>query len=149
MSTSTAQGRALPLTLLGVVLLALVISAFSAFYELIEWWTAATSGEAAEAFLGTQGDVWDTQWDMFCALIGATAAQTFSRACTTASSRSANDRTLRHDSPALRRPARHHPRWRAHLDRRALRRPRWAKRQQGCLEGRTPLRPAEYARTAA
>jgi len=49
--------------------------AFSAFYELIEWWTAAASGEAAEAFLGTQGDVWDTQWDMFCALIGATAAQ--------------------------------------------------------------------------
>ncbi len=49
--------------------------AFSAFYELIEWWTAAASGEAAEAFLGTQGDVWDTQWDMFCALIGAITAQ--------------------------------------------------------------------------
>lgn len=49
--------------------------AFSAFYEFIEWWTALASGEAAEAFLGTQGDVWDTQWDMFCALIGATTAQ--------------------------------------------------------------------------
>jgi len=49
--------------------------AFSAFYEMIEWWTAAISGEAAEAFLGTQGDVWDTQWDMFLALIGALSAQ--------------------------------------------------------------------------
>ena len=45
--------------------------AFSAFYELIEWWTAAASGEAADAFLGTQGDPWDTQWDMFLALVGA------------------------------------------------------------------------------
>ena len=48
--------------------------AFSAFYELIEWWTAAASGEAADAFLGTQGDPWDTQWDMFLALIGATSS---------------------------------------------------------------------------
>lgn len=47
----------------------------SAFYELIEWWVAAASGTAAEAFLGTQGDVWDTQWDMFIALIGAIVAQ--------------------------------------------------------------------------
>ena len=47
--------------------------AFSAFYELIEWWTAIAVGGAADAFLGTQGDVWDTQWDMTCALIGATA----------------------------------------------------------------------------
>lgn len=45
--------------------------AFSAFYELIEWWTAVASGAASTAFLGTQGDVWDTQWDMFLALIGA------------------------------------------------------------------------------
>lgn len=52
-----------------------VCLAFSAFYELIEWWTAAATGGAADAFLGTQGDVWDTQWDMFCALIGALAAQ--------------------------------------------------------------------------
>lgn len=48
--------------------------AFSAFYELIEWWTAVATGEAATAFLGTQGDVWDTQWDMLLALAGANAA---------------------------------------------------------------------------
>jgi putative membrane protein len=47
----------------------------SAFYEFIEWWVAVASGTAAEAFLGTQGDVWDTQWDMFLALIGAVCAQ--------------------------------------------------------------------------
>ena len=52
-----------------------VALAFSAFYELIEWWTAAASGTAAEAFLGTHGDVWDTQWDMFLALLGAVTAQ--------------------------------------------------------------------------
>jgi putative membrane protein len=57
------------------VLVTCVCLAFSAFYELIEWWTAAATGGAAEAFLGTQGDVWDTQWDMFCALIGALTAQ--------------------------------------------------------------------------
>jgi putative membrane protein len=49
--------------------------AFSAFYEMIEWWTALLSEEAAEAFLGTQGDHWDTQWDMFLALLGALASQ--------------------------------------------------------------------------
>ena len=55
--------------------------AFSALYELIEFWTALATGEAAEAFLGTQGDVWDTQWDMQMALIGAVAALvTLSRA---------------------------------------------------------------------
>jgi len=48
--------------------------AFSALYELLEWWVALLSGEAAEAFLGTQGYVWDTQSDMFMALIGAVAA---------------------------------------------------------------------------
>ena len=48
--------------------------AFSALYELIEFWTALATGEAAEAFLGTQGDVWDTQWDMQMALVGAVAA---------------------------------------------------------------------------
>ena len=48
--------------------------AFSALYELIEFWTALASGEAAEAFLGTQGDVWDTQWDMQMALLGAITA---------------------------------------------------------------------------
>lgn len=45
--------------------------ALSAFYELIEWWVALASGEAAEAFLGTQGYVWDTQSDMGLALLGA------------------------------------------------------------------------------
>ena len=45
--------------------------AFSAFYELIEWSVAMLSGQAAEAFLGTQGDNWDTQNDMFQALVGA------------------------------------------------------------------------------
>jgi putative membrane protein len=46
----------------------------SALYELIEWWTAMLSGAAASDFLGTQGDVWDTQEDMFFAVIGAIAA---------------------------------------------------------------------------
>ncbi len=45
--------------------------AFSAFYELIEWWVALASGEDAAAFLGTQGYVWDTQSDMAWALSGA------------------------------------------------------------------------------
>ena len=52
-----------------------VCLAISACYEFVEWWTALATGEAATAFLGTQGDPWDTQWDMFCALIGAIAAQ--------------------------------------------------------------------------
>jgi putative membrane protein len=52
-----------------------VCLAFSAFYEFTEWWSAVIGGEAATDFLGTQGDVWDTQWDMFLALIGALTAQ--------------------------------------------------------------------------
>ncbi len=48
--------------------------AFSAFYELIEWWVALLSGEDAESFLGTQGYMWDTQSDMFLALIGSVVA---------------------------------------------------------------------------
>lgn len=48
--------------------------AFSAFYELIEWWVALLSGEDAEAFLGTQGYIWDTQSDMGLALVGACLA---------------------------------------------------------------------------
>ncbi len=48
--------------------------AFSAFYELIEWWVAILSGEDAQAFLGTQGYIWDTQSDMALALIGATVS---------------------------------------------------------------------------
>ena len=47
----------------------------SATYELTEWWAALAGGEAAGAFLGTQGDVWDTQWDMFLAGCGAAASQ--------------------------------------------------------------------------
>ena len=46
----------------------------SALYELIEWWVALLSAEAADAFLGTQGYVWDTQSDMFLALLGAVLA---------------------------------------------------------------------------
>jgi putative membrane protein len=52
-----------------------VALAISALYELIEWWTAVLTGSRAEAFLGTQGDPWDTQWDMFMALCGALLAQ--------------------------------------------------------------------------
>ncbi|MGE0681757.1 MAG: DUF2238 domain-containing protein [Candidatus Binatia bacterium] len=52
-----------------------VCLAVSASYELIEWGAAIATGEAASAFLGTQGDPWDTQWDMFLALIGAVSAQ--------------------------------------------------------------------------
>jgi putative membrane protein len=51
--------------------------AFSAFYELIEWWVALLSDEAADAFLGTQGYVWDTQSDMLMALIGAICTVVF------------------------------------------------------------------------
>ncbi|WP_223807269.1 DUF2238 domain-containing protein [Montanilutibacter psychrotolerans] len=44
---------------------------FSALFELIEWWAALAFGADADAFLATQGDVWDTQWDMFLCLCGA------------------------------------------------------------------------------
>jgi putative membrane protein len=47
----------------------------SAGYEFIEWWAALLGGSAADEFLGTQGDVWDTQWDMLMAITGAIAAQ--------------------------------------------------------------------------
>lgn len=49
--------------------------AFSAFYELLEWWTAVFAGDGSIDFLGVQGDIWDAQWDMMLALIGAIAAQ--------------------------------------------------------------------------
>ncbi len=49
--------------------------AFSAFYELIEWWSAVFAGDGSVEFLGTQGDIWDAQWDMFLALLGAITAQ--------------------------------------------------------------------------
>jgi putative membrane protein len=53
-----------------------VALAISAFYELIEWWVALWLGQGADEFLGTQGDPWDTQSDMFCALLGASVALT-------------------------------------------------------------------------
>lgn len=49
--------------------------AISACYEFLEWWTAVIIGGKADDFLGTQGDVWDTQWDMFLATCGAIASQ--------------------------------------------------------------------------
>lgn len=51
-----------------------VVLAFSALYELIEWWVSLATGEEAEAFLGTQGYIWDTQSDMSFAFIGAVIA---------------------------------------------------------------------------
>jgi len=57
------------------VLVTCVCLAFSAFYEMLEWWAALVAGSGADAFLATQGDAWDTQWDMFLALCGAVAAQ--------------------------------------------------------------------------
>jgi len=54
-----------------------VVLAVSASYELIEWAAALLLGQGADEFLGTQGYVWDTQSDMFCALVGALAALVF------------------------------------------------------------------------
>jgi putative membrane protein len=56
------------------VLTVSVCLAISALYELVEWRTSVMSGSAADAFLGTQGDVWDTQLDMFFALVGSVTA---------------------------------------------------------------------------
>jgi putative membrane protein len=58
---------------LGFVVVSICL-AFSALYELIEWWVAEASGAGADDFLGTQGYAWDTQSDMACALVGALAA---------------------------------------------------------------------------
>ena len=63
------KGRGMAAFLSGCVALAI-----SALYELIEWWAALALGQGADEFLGTQGDPWDTQSDMFMALIGATVA---------------------------------------------------------------------------
>jgi len=52
-----------------------VCLSLSAVYEFVEWGSAVLGGSAADEFLGTQGDTWDTQWDMLCALIGALTAQ--------------------------------------------------------------------------
>ncbi len=56
-------------------LVSCVALAISAFYEFIEWWAAVLLGGSAEEFLALQGDIWDTQWDMFMALTGAIVAQ--------------------------------------------------------------------------
>jgi putative membrane protein len=50
---------------------------FAAFYEFIEWWVSLMSGEAGNAFLGTQGDIWDTQWDMFMCFVGSIVSLAF------------------------------------------------------------------------
>jgi putative membrane protein len=60
-------------TMVGFLSLCVAL-AISAFYELIEWWAALALGQGAEEFLGTQGDPWDTQADMFLALLGAAVA---------------------------------------------------------------------------
>jgi putative membrane protein len=60
-----------------VFVLILMALGLSASYELLEWQTAVWKGASADAFLGSQGDPWDTQWDMACALIGASLALTF------------------------------------------------------------------------
>ena len=66
---SFVQGRRMLAFLVGCVVLAI-----SASYEFIEWGAALALGQDADAFLGTQGDPWDTQWDMFMALVGAVSA---------------------------------------------------------------------------
>jgi putative membrane protein len=52
-----------------------VVLAVSACWEFFEWWSALVGGDAADDFLGAQGDVWDTQWDMFLAMCGAILSQ--------------------------------------------------------------------------
>jgi putative membrane protein len=55
-------------------LIVCICLAISASYEFLEWWAALALGQGADAFLGTQGDPWDTQWDMFMATLGAISA---------------------------------------------------------------------------
>lgn len=70
----TPLGRGGWLTFLSVS----VVLAFAAFWELLEWWVALLAAPGVgTAFLGTQGDVWDTQWDMFLALVGALVSLAF------------------------------------------------------------------------
>ncbi len=52
-----------------------IVLAISACYEFLEWWAALALGSGADEFLATQGDPWDTQWDMFLALLGGIASQ--------------------------------------------------------------------------
>ena len=72
-----------------------VALAVSAFYELVEWWSALLLGQGADEFLGTQGDPWDTQADMFCALIGAVVGLTFFSRLQDAQIRALNSRPVR------------------------------------------------------
>jgi putative membrane protein len=67
----------------------------SALYELVEWWAALALGQGAEQFLGTQGDPWDTQADMFCALIGAVVGLTLFSRLQDAQIRALNSRPVR------------------------------------------------------
>ena len=83
-------GRRMAAFLSGCVALAI-----SAFYELIEWWSALALGQGADEFLGTQGDPWDTQWDMFCALIGAVVGLTLFSRLQDAQIRALNSRPVR------------------------------------------------------
>ena len=76
------------------VIVFLCVLGISACYEFTEWWAALLGGDAAGAFLGTQGDVWDTQWDMFLAGCGAIAAQVLLARL--------HDRQLRAVDPAVR-----------------------------------------------
>lgn len=64
------RGFVVPGKMLGFLAVCVAL-AFSAFYELIEWWVALLAGQGADDFLGTQGDPWDTQSDMLMALLGA------------------------------------------------------------------------------
>ena len=72
-----------------------VALAVSAFYELVEWWSALALGQGADEFLGTQGDPWDTQSDMFCALIGAIVAMAVFTRLQDAQIRALNSRPVR------------------------------------------------------
>ena len=72
-----------------------VALAISAFYELIEWWSALVLGQGADEFLGTQGDPWDTQEDMFMALIGAIVAMAVFTRLQDAQIRALNSRPVR------------------------------------------------------
>ena len=72
-----------------------VALAVSAFYELVEWWSALLLGQGADEFLGTQGDPWDTQSDMFCALVGAIVAMALFARLQDAQIRALNSRPVR------------------------------------------------------
>jgi putative membrane protein len=72
-----------------------VALAVSALYELVEWWSALLLGQGADEFLGTQGDPWDTQEDMFMALIGALVAMAIFTRLQDAQIRALNSRPVR------------------------------------------------------